>query len=121
MVSRAHPVIPPDSADEGGAELKQTHQAVCNLADYISRTAALPDSHLESVVKALTYPIIVTSPAGVVALANGPAEELLGTEGLSVGNSTYAAYAAVEGASFDSALNAAVDPYQPISATLHTP
>ena len=53
MASRAHAVIPPDSADQGGAELKQIHQAVRNLADYISGTAALPDSHLESIVKAL--------------------------------------------------------------------
>lgn len=67
MASRAHVVIPPDFADGRGAELKQIHQAVRNLADYMSRTVALPDSHLDRVVKALTLPIIITSPEGNVA------------------------------------------------------
>jgi len=117
MASRAHAVIPPDSADEGGAELKQIHQAVRNLADYISRTAALPDSHLESILKTLPLPIVVTSPEGLVALVNGSAKDLLGAGGLSVGERFSAC---VDEASLEAALRAAADPDRPVSATLET-
>jgi DNA polymerase III subunit epsilon len=115
MASRAHAVIPPDSADEGGAELRQIHQAVRNLADYISRTAALPDSHLESILKALTLPIVVVSPEGLVALVNGSAKNLLGAGGLSVGEPFSAA---VDETSLQAALLSAADPDRPVSATL---
>jgi DNA polymerase III epsilon subunit family exonuclease len=115
MASRAHAVIPSDSADEGGAELKQIHKAVRNLADYISRTVALPDSHLESVVKALALPIIVISPDGVVVLVNGSAKELLGSERLSVGSPLSTV---IDGALIDNALNAAGDTYRPVSVNL---
>jgi DNA polymerase III epsilon subunit family exonuclease len=115
MASRAHAVIPPDSADEGGAELKQIHHAVRHLADYIKRTAALPDSHLESILKSHTAPIVVTSPEGVVALVNGSAKDLLGARGLSVGEPISVA---VDRSSLDAALRAAADPDRPVSATL---
>lgn len=114
MASRAHAVIPPDSADEGGAELKQIHQAVRNLADYINRTAALPDTHLESILKALAPPIVVISPEGLVALVNGSAKDLLATGVLSVGEPFSAA---VDATSLEAALRAAADPDQPVSAT----
>ncbi len=115
MASRAHAVIPLDSADKGGAELKQIHQAVRNLADYIKTTAAVPDSHLESILKALTVPIVVTSPAGVVALMNGPAKHLFGADGLSVGKSFSGS---LDKASLEAAMLAAATPDQPVSATL---
>jgi DNA polymerase III subunit epsilon len=115
MASRAHAVIPADSADEGGAELRQIHQAVRNLADYINRTAALPDTHLEGILKALTLPIVVISPEGLVALVNGSAKDLLGAGGLSVGEPFSAC---VDEASLEAALRAAAEPDRPVSATL---
>ena len=117
MASRAHAVIPSDSADEGGAELRQIHQAVRNLADYINRTAALPDTHLESILKALTLPIVVISPEGLVALVNGSAKNLLGAAGLSVGEPFSVC---IDEASLEAALRAAVDPDRLVSATLGT-
>lgn len=115
MASRAHAVIPAESADEGGAELRQIHQAVRNLADYINRTAAVPDSHLESILKALDLPIVVTSPEGLVALVNGSAKDLLGAGGLSVGEPFSAT---VDEASLEEALRAATEPDRPVTATL---
>jgi len=115
MASRAHAVIPPDSADEGGAELKQIHQAVRNFADYISATAAVPDSHLQSILKALTVPVVVTSPAGVVALMNGAAKHLPGADGLSVGEPLCGP---VDEASLQAAMRAAATPERPVSANL---
>ena len=116
MASRAHAVVPPGSADEGGAELKQIHQAVRNLADYINATAAVPDSHLVSILKALTVPIVVTSPAGVVALMNGSARDLLGADERLVGKLLPST---IDESSLQCATRAAATPYQPISATLN--
>jgi DNA polymerase III epsilon subunit family exonuclease len=115
MASRAHAVIPPDSADDGGAELRQIHQSVRNLADYIKRTEAVPDSHLESILKSFTAPIVVTSSTGVVALVNESAKGLLGAGGLAVGEPISAA---VDDVTFKAAVLAASEPYQPVPATL---
>lgn len=117
MASRARAVIPPDSADEGGTELKQIHQAVRNLADYISHTAEIPDSHLESVVKGLNRPIVVTSPEGVVGLVSGSAKTLLGADRLTVGNPIGKA---LDGASFENALAGADTPNRRVSASLES-
>lgn len=115
MASRAHAVIPPDSADEGGAELRQIHQAVRQLADYIKRTEAVPDSRLEGILKSLTLPIVVTSPEGVVALVNEPAKRLLGAGGLAVGEPISVS---VDEVTFKAAVLAANEPYRPVPVAI---
>jgi len=118
MASRAHAVIPPDSADDGGAELKQIHQAVRQLADYVKQTAAVPDSHLESILKSFSLPIVVTSPEGLVALVNAPAKDLLGANGLAVGKPISSS---VDDGTFKAAVLAADEPFRPVPATLDIP
>lgn len=118
MASRARAVIPPGSADDGGAELRQIHQAVRTLADYIKRTETVPDSHLEGILKSLTLPIVVTSPEGVVGLVNEPAKSLLGAGGLVVGE---AISTTVDEITFKAAVLAANEPYRPVPATFEVP
>ena len=118
MASRAKAVISPNSADDGGAELRQIHQAVRRLADYIKGTEAIPDSHLESILRSLTLPIVVTSPTGVVALVNGSAKDLLGADGLAVGQPISDCVGEV---SLERALAATAASEQPISASLEIP
>lgn len=114
MASRARAVIPPDGADEGGAELRQIHQAVRHLADSIDRTEAAPEAQLESILKSLTLPLVVTSPCGVVGLVNGHAKDVLGT-GLAIGAPITAA---VSEASFEAARRGAAEPFRPVPASL---
>jgi len=118
MASRAHAVIPPDSADDGGAELKQIHQAVRQLADYVKRTEAVPDTHLESILRSFSLPIIVTSPEGVVGMVNESAKDLLAPGALAVGQHISAS---VDADSFRAAVLSAGDPYRPVSTTLNVP
>lgn len=118
MASRARAVIPPGSADEGGAELRQIHQAVRQLADYNKRTAAVPDSHLEDILKSLTLPIVVTSPEGVVALVNEAAKGLLGAGVLAIGRPISDC---VDEGRFNAALLTATEPYRPVAMTHEVP
>lgn len=118
MASQAHALIPPDSADGGGAELKQIHQAVRQLADYVNRTAAVPDSHLESILKSFSVPIVVTSPEGLVALVNESAKDLLGAGGLAVGEPISAS---IDEVTFKAAVLAADEPFRLVPATLDIP
>lgn len=114
MSSREQTVMPPAWAEDGGAELKQIHQAVRRLAEYVRRAESEPTSHLENILKSVTLPMVVTAPTGVVALVNGSAKGLLGAAGLAVG----APLSAVDGPSFKTALRAAEEPYRPVPATL---
>ena len=118
MASRAHAVIPPDSADDGGAELKQIHQAVRQLADYVKRMEAVPDSHLESILRSFSLPIVVTSAEGVVGLVNESAKDLLGAKALALGAPISAS---LDEGWFRAAVLAAAEPYQPVSTTLDVP
>jgi DNA polymerase-3 subunit epsilon len=111
------PALPPRWAEAGQGADEATRVAA-TAADFVGRIGdwmGEPDRRLAAVLSTIEDGFLVTTPTGLVSVANGAAREVLGAEHIAVGTSVFAA---LERDPFTVAVDNARSKGRPVSATL---